>query len=437
MYVSPYRNIYCEQVRPENFYSEVNIPSPSVDTNFMAANYKFIAVPWASAGGGVFTVLSTNGNGKIGSTTPLFSGHTNPVLDLAFNPFNDNILASASDDATIRIWNVETDGTTIKGTNEALSVIKAHSRKAQRIVFNPTVANCLASFGADNAIKIWDISRGENIHAEKPAKDAVLDINWNQNGTLLVYPMKDKKLHCMDPRNGSEVFCVNNHPGLRGSRAVFYDKQNIIFSTGFSASSQRQIGVRDMRNPENFLQSIDVDSNSSVIAPFIDADLGVVYTFARGDSQFRYYELNSVENPLVPLSGAAVSDSLRAFAYVPKYCCDVAKCEVARFYVATQSKQIQTLKCIIPRKNADVFQSDVYPLTPAPEPALGIPEWKEGITPEPKLISLENGFTPAESTGFSVSQVEQETIESVKAELQRAKARIAELEAEIQTLKSQ
>lgn len=34
---------------------------------------------------------------------PLFNGHTGNVLDFDFNPFHDNIIASASEDTSIKV----------------------------------------------------------------------------------------------------------------------------------------------------------------------------------------------------------------------------------------------------------------------------------------------------------------------------------------------
>ena len=45
--------------------------------------------------------------------TPLFlqvSGHSRPVLDIKWNPFNDNIIASASEDCTVKLWYIPDGG---------------------------------------------------------------------------------------------------------------------------------------------------------------------------------------------------------------------------------------------------------------------------------------------------------------------------------------
>ena len=41
--------------------------------------------------------------GKLPDLIPLFKGHSGPVLDTDFNPFNDSVLASASEDGKVSL----------------------------------------------------------------------------------------------------------------------------------------------------------------------------------------------------------------------------------------------------------------------------------------------------------------------------------------------
>jgi len=428
---SPYRHVYLELEKPDNSYQECNVSTTSIDTNLLAANYRYVSFPVETSGGGLFTVLPVQGSGKIGTTAPTFSGHSGGVLDVAFNPFNDNIIASAAEDATLRVWDIKYENGQVLPQSESLAVMKGHARRVTRLVWNPTVNGCIATFGAENSIKIWDVAKAQCATTFKPGKEAILDINWNQNGNLLVYPMKDKKLHVLDARANTETFAIPSHAGLRGSRAVFYDKLNLIATTGFAATSQRQIMVRDYRNPENPLKTIEVDSNNGILAPFIDDDLGVLTIFSRGDAMVRFYELQSEDKPLLELNSFATKEAIRAFAQAPKYCVDTNVCEIDRFYVITQTKVLQKTQLIVPRKNAEIFQEDIYPETNVPTPGVEFEDWKAGAEPEIKKFSLENGYTPADGPAFVVEAVAEETVESLKAENEKLKARIAELEEQL------
>ena len=431
---SQFRHIYAEVAKLEKSYLDVNVSTTSIDTNLLAANYKYVAFPNQTSGGGSFTVLSLNGNGKLTSNTPVFSSHSANVLDLNFHPFNDDIIISGAEDASIRLWKIKMENDKVLSNNEPLSILKGHGKRIGRVLCNPLINNLLASFGQENSIKLWDISNGESINTFKAGKESLLDLNWNQYGNLLAYPMKDKKLHCLDIKSNLEIFSINSHAGLRGSRVVFYDKLNFIITTGFSSTSSRQIIVRDYRNPEKILSLVDVDSNNGILAPFIDQDLGILTCFSRGDSLIRVFDLQSEEKPIITCNSSSTGESVRAFANAPKYCVQTNICEVERFYTINSQKQLQSVQLIVPRKNSDIFQEDLYPETLAPLPALEIQDWKNGKDPKLNKISLENGFEPISKMKTENFQ-NSESIESLKEQLNMAKNRIKNLENEINSLK--
>jgi coronin-1B/1C/6 len=51
--------------------------------------------------GGAFTVIPHTKVGKLPDTLPVFNGHGGAVLDTDFNPFNDYVVASASEDCKV------------------------------------------------------------------------------------------------------------------------------------------------------------------------------------------------------------------------------------------------------------------------------------------------------------------------------------------------
>jgi hypothetical protein len=226
------------------------------------------------------------------------------------------------------------------------------NRKVTRIVLNPLVDNALESFDAENSIKLWDIAKGK-IGTITGPKCQFFDINWSQDGNKLVLPSQDKRFNGYDPRTGAEIFSLLGHSGPNASRAVFYDKLNYIASTGFDTSDARELIVRDSRNPENPLHVDHIDGNPGILIPFIDGDLGLVYSPS-------------------------------------KYVVNTARGEIGRFSVITQCNTLITLPMIMPRGNEeDTFQEGLYPPTIGPDPSIGFDAWKSGTDAIPKTVSLE------------------------------------------------
>ena len=52
-------------------------------------------------------------------------GHSRQVLDIKWNPFNDNIIASASEDGTVKVWYIP-DGGLVNDLNEHLVDLQGH-----------------------------------------------------------------------------------------------------------------------------------------------------------------------------------------------------------------------------------------------------------------------------------------------------------------------
>lgn len=103
---SKFRHVYAQVHKKENCYDNIRITKNSWDSSFCVCNPKFVAIITEPAGGGAFLVLPVGKTGRLDINQPLVTGHKGAVLDIAFNPFNDNIIASTSEDCVIRLWEV-------------------------------------------------------------------------------------------------------------------------------------------------------------------------------------------------------------------------------------------------------------------------------------------------------------------------------------------
>jgi len=73
---------------------------------------------------------------------------------------------------------------------------------------------------------------------------------------------------------------------------------------------------------------------------------------------------------------------------MPKRGVDVSTCEIFRLYKLHATKDIvEPVSMIVPRKS-NVFQTDLYPETLAPIPALSASDWTSGKNCEPMLLSM-------------------------------------------------
>ncbi len=80
--------------------------------------------------------------------------------------------------------------------------LRGHKKRIDVIKFHPSAGNVLASASFDKSIKLWDASvETEKLSYDFP--DSVFSIDWNYNGSLLAVMGKDKKIRIFDPRASS------------------------------------------------------------------------------------------------------------------------------------------------------------------------------------------------------------------------------------------
>lgn len=82
---------------------------------------------------------------RVDQDHPKVAGHTQPVLDVAWNPFNDNQIASASEDCTIKLWDIPDGGLTKNmSRDDCVLSLEGHNRKVRGVaVVGLLLFNCI------------------------------------------------------------------------------------------------------------------------------------------------------------------------------------------------------------------------------------------------------------------------------------------------------
>ncbi|KAI3639526.1 hypothetical protein MIR68_002220 [Amoeboaphelidium protococcarum] len=396
---SKYRHVFGTANKREQCYENLRVSRNAWDTNLCKANARFISVNLEAGGGGQFAVIPLEQVGKLANDLPVFSGHTGAVLDTDFNPFNDYVVASGSEDCKVCVWSIPEGGLKENCNAPALSFDK-HTRKVGHVLFHPTAENVLLSSGADLLIKLYDIKKGAEQQDVTGHPDIVNSIVYNYDGSMLATTCKDKKIRLVDPRGNKIVAETNGHQGVKGTRVCWLGDSQYIISTGFSKTSDRQYGLWDSRNMNEAIKIENLDTMSGGLMPFYDQDTRMIYLAGKGDGNIRYFEFEVAEDGphMYYLTEYKSADPQRGVAFLPKRALNINECEISRVY-KVHPDRVEPISFKVPRKS-DQFQADIFPPTASDKPTLSADEWFGGKNGKPTLVSLEKGFVPSAKKEF-------------------------------------
>jgi WD40 repeat protein len=111
-----------------------------------------------------------------------FIGHKNWVRSLTFSP-NEKFIASASDDQTVKIWDIE--------SSQCVHTLEGHKERVWSVAFSPN-GKLLASASEDKTIRIWDIENGKSIKILEEHTSWIRSVAFSPDGTILASGSNDK-----------------------------------------------------------------------------------------------------------------------------------------------------------------------------------------------------------------------------------------------------
>lgn len=318
------------------------------DTNLVSANPLFVAVNLEVGGGGAFTVIKHDKTGKLPDSLPVYNGHSGAVLDTDFHPYNDYIIASASEDCKAMVWAIPTEGLK-ESISTPLLTLTGHGRKVGHVLFNPVAENILATSSADFTVKVWDITSGKEKMELLGHSEIIQSIAWSWKGDSLATVCKDKKLRVYDVRSRTVAQEAPGHQGVKGSRVITMGDSPYLTTTGFSRTSDRQIFIWDNRSLQTPIKQEQIDTASGLLIPSYDSDTNMLYIAGKGDGNIRYFEWVEEDKNIYLLSEYKSADPLRGLCFLPKRALATNETEVARIFKVHPSF-VEPISFKIPRK---------------------------------------------------------------------------------------
>ena len=164
---------------------------------------------------------------KSGKELRSLKGSTGGILSVAYSP-DGNYLAAASSDGVLTLWEIKS------GT--ARWVITGHLGAAHAITFSPD-GLLLASAGADRAARLWEVKTGKALRAFEGHTERVNAVAFSPDGKQLVSGSDDQTMRLWEVKHGVMLRAFEGH--TQRVNAVAFSADGLQLATGSDDQTAR------------------------------------------------------------------------------------------------------------------------------------------------------------------------------------------------------
>ena len=160
-----------------------------------------------------------------------FEGHMSPIRDVKYHP-NAQLIASCSDDTTIRVWDIR--------DHDCMKVLSEGKTSNSKIQFTRN-GKMLISGDEMGNISTWDIRESRKIGSVRAHKGAVLDITISMEGNMIATTGEDGDVLLWDTgtlcvSTASEVEPLKRFtPAKAITNRVVFSSRNLLHALGVQA----------------------------------------------------------------------------------------------------------------------------------------------------------------------------------------------------------
>jgi WD40 repeat protein/tRNA A-37 threonylcarbamoyl transferase component Bud32 len=146
------------------------------------------------------------------------AGHSDVIRAVGFTPDGAR-LVSASEDKTVRVWDLH--------TGRDMMRLARHTSGVTCFAVTPDGAR-LISGSRDQTLRLWDLRNGQELRALTPAAGPVLALALSPDGRFAVSAHFDTKLRLWDVRTGREIRRYPGHKQMPSAVAFTGDGRQIV-----------------------------------------------------------------------------------------------------------------------------------------------------------------------------------------------------------------
>lgn len=173
---------------------------------------------------------------KVGVARPLktYSGHEDEVNAVKWDP-SGTLLASCSDDCTAKVWDVTSDRI------DPLQDFKSHRQEIYTVKWSPTgpgsvnphKQRILATASFDGSVRLWDVQDGSCIRVFSRHRDSVYSVSFSPSGCFLASGSLAGQLYIWNVQEGRPV---KSYKGKGDIFEVAWNKEETRVAACFSSN---------------------------------------------------------------------------------------------------------------------------------------------------------------------------------------------------------